>query len=137
MFILYLFFCSPVILVLIFLLAVYFPQIKIAASDRRTKRIILGTLAAVILCAGVWLWSTNRVIGARSGEGRISLNDGTVYKASYDDPYTSRDRGRKLGRITDSYGNHWSVFTVRGDPNGEYIYVTALYHGQHYRKSPQ
>lgn len=137
MFLLYLYHISPLILVLIFLLAAFFPQIKKAASDRRTKRIILGALAAVILCAGVWIWSTNRVIGVRSGEGRITMNDGTVYKESTDDPYTSRDWGRKLGRITDSYGAHWSVFAVRGDPNGEYIYVTFLYHGQHYRKIPQ
>ena len=137
MLIMNLIFASPLILVLILLIAAFFPQIKKAASDRRTKRIILGALAAVILCAGVWIWSTNRVIGARGAWGRITLDDGAVYVESTDDPFTIRDRGRKLGRITDSYGAHWSVFTVRGDPNGEYIYVTFLYHGQHYRKIPQ
>ncbi len=137
MFLLYLIFASPLILVLIFLLAAFFPQIKKAVSDRRTKRIILGTLAAVLLCAGVWIWSTNRVIGARSGQGRVTMNDGTVYKESTDDPYTSRDRGRKLGRLADAYGKHWSVFAVRGDPSREYIYISSMGRGRYYKKSPQ
>ena len=137
MFLLYLYHISPLILVLILLIAAFFPQIKKAASDRRTKRIILGALAAVILCAGVWIWSTNRVIGARGAWGRITLDDGAVYVESTDDPFTIRDRGRKLGRLTDTYGNHWSVFAVRGDPSREYIYVSSMGRGEFYKRSPQ
>ena len=137
MFLLYLIFASPLILVLILLIAAFFPQIKKAVSDRRTRRIILGALAAVILCAGVWIWSTNRVVGVRSGQGRITMNDGTVYKEYTDDPYTIRDRGRKLGRVTDTYGYHLSVFAVRGDPSREYIYVSSMGRGEFYKRSPQ
>ena len=137
MFLLYLYHISPLILVLILLIAAFFPQIKKAASDRRTKRIILGALAAVILCAGVWIWSTNRVIGARGAWGRITLDDGAVYVESTDDPFTIRDRGRKLGRVTDTYGYHLSVFAVRGDPSREYIYVSSMGRGEFYKRSPQ
>ncbi len=134
----YLFLIAGVIVVLFVLLPLGAARLFNSFSlSKKAKRLLLGALALIVLCLGLWLLHTNRVVGARSGEGRITMNDGTVYKESTDDPYTSRDRGRKLGRITDSYGNHWSVFTVRGDPAGEYIYVTALYHGQHYRKSPQ
>ena len=137
MLIMNLIFASPLILVLILLIAAFFPQIKKAASDRRTKRIILGALAAVILCAGVWIWSTNRVIGARGAWGRITLDDGAVYVESTDDPFTIRDRGRKLGRVTDTYGYHLSVFAVRGDPSREYIYVSSMGRGEFYKRSPQ
>ncbi len=105
--------------------------------SRKAKRLLLGALALIVLCSAGWLLWSNRSIGVRSGEGRITLNDGTVYEASYDDPYTSRDRGQKLGRITDSYGQHWSVFAVRGNPSGEYIYVTAVGRGQHYKRKPE
>ena len=105
--------------------------------SKKAKRLLLGALALFVLCFAVWLLWSNRVIGARSGEGRITMNDGTVYKESTDDPYTSRDRGRKLGRITDSYGSHWSVFAVRGDPSREYLYVSSMGRGEFYRKSPQ
>ena len=122
-----------VLFIVIVLLANFSDLYKKAASDQRKKRLILGALTAVILCAGVWIWSINRSIGIRSGEGRITLNDGTVYETAYDDPYTFRDRGRKLGRITDTYGSHWSVFAVRGDPSREYIYVSAMGRGEYYK----
>ena len=132
----YLFLIPGCIVVLFILLPLGAAKLFNSISlSRKAKRLLLGALALFLLCFAVWLLWSNRSIGVYGI--KITMNDGTVYKESTDDPYTSRDRGRKLGRITDSYGAHWSVFTVRGDPNGEYIYVTFLYHGQHYRKIPQ
>ena len=104
--------------------------------SRKAKRLLLGALALFVLCFGLWLLWSNRSIGTY-GDIRITMNDGTVYKESTDDPYTSRDRGRKLGRLTDTYGKHWSVFTVRGDPSGEYIYISSMGRGRHYKRIPQ
>ena len=126
-----------VLFIVIVLLANFSDLYKRAASNPRKKRFILGALTAVILCAGVWIWSSNRSIGIRSGEGRITLNDGTVYETAYDDTFTIRDRGRKLGRLTDSYGKHWSVFTVQGDPSREYFYISSMGRGRYYKRSPQ
>ena len=105
--------------------------------SRKAKRLLLGALALFLLCFAVWLLWSNRVIGARGAWGRITLDDGAVYVESTDDPYTIRDRGRKLGRVTDSYGNHWSIFAVRGDPSREYIYVSSMGRGEFYKRSPQ
>ena len=104
--------------------------------SRKAKRLLLGALALFVLCFGLWLLWSNRSIGTY-GDIRITMNDGTVYKESTDDPYTSRDRGRKLGRLTDTYGNHWSVFTVRGDPSREYIYIASMGRGRHYKRITQ
>ncbi len=103
--------------------------------SRKAKRLLLGALALTILCFGLWLLWSNRSIGVY-GDVRITLNDGTVYEASYDNPYTSRDRGRKMGRVIGTYGN-WSVFSVRGDPSREYIYISAMGRGKFYKRSPQ
>ena len=105
--------------------------------SKKAKRLLLGALALVVLCVGLWLLWSNRGIGARGAWGRITLNDGAVYVESTDDPFTIRDRGRKLGRVTDTYGNHWSVFAVRGDPSREYIYVSSMGRGEFYKRSPQ
>ena len=105
--------------------------------SRKAKRLLLGALSLFFLCFAVWLLWSNRVIGARGAWGRITLDDGAVYVESTDDPYTIRDRGRKLGRVTDTYGYHLSVFAVRGDPSREYIYVSAMGRGEFYKRSPQ
>ena len=105
--------------------------------SRKAKRLLLGALALFVLCFAVWLLWSNRVIGARGAWGRITLDDGAVYVESTDDPYTIRDRGRKLGRVTDTYGYHLSVFAVRGDPSREYIYVSSMGRGEFYKRSPQ
>lgn len=105
--------------------------------SRKAKRLLLGALALFLLCFAVWLLWSNRVIGARGAWGRITLDDGAVYVESTDDPYTIRDRGRKLGRVTDTYGYHLSVFAVRGDPSREYIYVSSMGRGEFYKRSPQ
>ena len=134
----YLFLITGVIVVLFILLPLGAARLFNSVSlSKKAKRLLLGALALIVLCLGLWLLHTNRVVGARSGEGRITLNDGTVYKESTDDPFTSRDRGRKLGRLTDSYGDHWSVFAVRGDPSREYIYVSAMGRGEFYKRIPQ
>ena len=105
--------------------------------SRKAKRLLLGALALFVLCFAVWLLWSNRVIGARGAWGRITLDDGAVYVESTDDPFTIRDRGRKLGRVTDTYGYHLSVFAVRGDPSREYIYVSSMGRGEFYKRSPQ
>ncbi len=105
--------------------------------SRKAKRLLLGALALFLLCFAVWLLWSNRVIGARGAWGRITLDDGAVYVESTDDPYTIRDRGRKLGRVTDTYGYHCSVFAVRGDPSREYIYVSSMGRGEFYKRIPQ
>ncbi len=105
--------------------------------SKKSKRLLLGALALIILCCALRVLWSNRIIGAYGAWGRITLDDGAVYAESTDDPFTFRDRGRKLGRITDSYGNHWSVFAVRGDPSREYLYVSSMGRGEFYRKSPQ
>ena len=110
---------------------------KSISLSRKAKRLLLGALSLFFLCFAVWLLWSNRVIGARGAWGRITLDDGAVYVESTDDPYTIRDRGRKLGRVTDTYGYHLSVFAVRGDPSREYIYVSAMGRGEFYKRSPQ
>ena len=110
---------------------------KSISLSRKAKRLLLGALSLFFLCFAVWLLWSNRVIGARGAWGRITLDDGAVYVESTDDPYTIRDRGRKLGRVTDTYGYHLSVFAVRGDPSREYIYVSSMGRGEFYKRSPQ
>ncbi|MBR3554851.1 MAG: hypothetical protein IKN89_02960 [Oscillospiraceae bacterium] len=103
--------------------------------SRKAKRLLLGALALFLLCFALRLLYINRSIGVYGI--KITMNDGTVYKEYTDDPFTIRDRGRKLGRLTDTYGNHWSVFAVRGDPSREYIYVSSMGRGEFYKRSPQ
>ncbi len=133
----YLFLIPGCILVLLFILlplgaAKLFNSISLS---RKAKRLLPGALALFVLCFALRLLYINRSVGVYGI--KITMNDGTVYKESTDDTFTIRDRGRKLGRLTDSYGNHWSVFTVRGDPSGEYIYISSMGRGRYYKRSPQ
>ena len=133
----YLFLIAGCIVVLFILLPLGAAKLFNSISlSRKAKRLLLGALALFVLCFGLWLLWSNRSIGTY-GAIRITLNDGAVYAWSSDDPFTIRDRGRKLGRLTDTYGNHWSVFAVRGDPSREYIYVSSMGRGEFYKRSPQ
>ena len=133
----YLFLIAGCIVVLFILLPLGAAKLFNSISlSRKAKRLLLGALALFVLCFALRLLYINRSIGVY-GDIRITMNDGTVYKESTDDTFTIRDRGRKLGRITDSYGDHWSVFAVRGDPSREYIYVSAMGRGEFYKRSPQ
>ena len=133
----FLFLIAGCILVLFILLPLGAAKLFNSISlSKKAKRLLLGALALFVLCCAFRLIRSNRVVGVY-GDIRITMNDGTVYKESTDDPYTSRDRGRKLGRLTDTYGKHWSVFTVRGDPSGEYIYISSMGRGRHYKRIPQ
>ena len=132
----YLFLIAGCILVLFILLPLGAAKLFNSVSlSRKAKRLLLGALALVVLCCALWLIRSNRVVGVYGI--KITMNDGTVYKEFTDDPYTIRDRGRKLGRLTDTYGNHWSVFAVRGDPSREYIYVSSMGRGEFYQRIPQ
>ena len=132
----YLFLIAGCIILLFILLPTGAARLFNSVSlSRKAKRLLLGALALFVLCFALRLLYINRSIGVYGI--KITMNDGTVYKESTDDPYTSRDRGRKLGRLTDTYGKHWSVFTVRGDPSGEYIYISSMGRGRHYKRIPQ
>ena len=133
----YLFLIAGCILVLFILLPLGAARLFNSISlSRKAKRLLLGALALFVLCFTLRLLCINRSVGVY-GDIRITMNDGTVYKESTDDPYTSRDRGRKLGRLSDSYGKHWSVFAVRGDPSREYFYISSMGRGRYYKRSPQ
>jgi hypothetical protein len=132
-----LFLIAPCIILLFILLPLGAVKLFNSVSlSKKAKRLLLGALALIVLFSALWLIRSNRVVGVY-GDIRITMNDGTVYKESTDDPYTSRDRGRKLGRLADAYGKHWSVFAVRGDPSREYIYISSMGRGRYYKKSPQ
>ncbi len=133
----FLFLIAGCILVLFILLPLGAAKLFNSISlSKKAKRLLLGALALFVLCCALRLIRSNRVVGVY-GDIRITMDDGTVYTESTDDPYTSRDRGRKLGRLADTYGTHWSVFAVRGDPSGEYLYVSAMGRGRYYKRSPQ
>ena len=133
----YLFLIAGCIVVLFILLPLGAAKLFNSISlSRKAKRLLLGALALFLLCFALRLLYTNRSIGVY-GDIRITMNDGTVYKESTDDTFTIRDRGRKLGRLSDSYGKHWSVFAVRGDPSREYIYISSMGRGRYYKRIPQ
>jgi hypothetical protein len=133
----YLFLIAGCIVVLFVLLPLGAAKLFNSISlSRKAKRLLLGALALFLLCFALRLLYTNRSIGVY-GDIRITMNDGTVYKESTDDTFTIRDRGRKLGRLSDSYGKHWSVFAVRGDPSREYIYISSMGRGRYYKRIPQ
>jgi len=73
-------------------------------------------------------------IGRLSGpENEFLEVDGTIYVRVTDSPHTANDRGRYLGAAK-SGELTMRLFSVRGEPDGEYLFALWDWEGYFYRR---
>ena len=104
----------------------------------KNKKIIIIMIIVSIMCSmGIYIVHSNKVIGEYYGTEYDYIKIGDhVYEFDADDPYTSSDRGIRLGRVIsrdDPSNDSMFVWSVKG--TDEYIYrVWGFYDGGFYRK---
>ena len=91
----------------------------------KTKRVaIVAVIIGIVLVIAVYVAYSNRVIGNYYGSEYEYIRIGDdVYEFDANDPYTSSDRGIRLGRVVserDSSSESMYIWSVKG--TDEYIY---------------
>ena len=99
--------------------------------------IIVIIIICIALAAGTYVVYSNRVIGNYYGSEYEFIRIGNdVYEFDANDPYTSSDKGMKLGRVVsenNSSSESMYIWSVKGTK--DYIYrVWGLYDGGFYKK---
>ncbi len=73
------------------------------------------------------------VIGTISGAEHQRITIGETAYVTFDDPFTSADRGRFLGIAQDESGEYRvRVYAVKGDEDRRYLYTVSFYEGEFY-----
>jgi len=100
------------------------------------KKIIICTLVAVAIGLAFTFWYANRIIGHLSGpeNENVILDNGNCYSVCYDE-HSHKDKGLILGRITGSYNTSYYVFSVKDDPDNNFIYIVSFGHGKFYKRT--
>ncbi len=102
-----------------------------------TRKAIIAIIISLILALGGHIVYSNRVIGSYYGTEYeyIRINN-DVYEFDTGNPYTSSDRGMRLGRVVferNPSAESMYIWSVKG--SDEYIYrVWGMYDGGFYRK---
>ena len=104
----------------------------------KIKRVVIVTvIISIVLVIVVYVAHSNRVIGNYYGSEYEYIRIGDdLYELDANDPYTSSDRGIRLGRVVserDSSSESMYIWSVKG--TDEYIYrLWGFSDGGFYRK---
>ena len=98
------------------------------------KRTVLIIAAICLLCFAAF---RARAIGRISGaENDYITIDGTTYVRDTGTGLSYADKGRFMGRAVNADTSMW-VYSVKGDADGQYIYVLWEWEGCFYVKAAQ
>ena len=104
----------------------------------KTKKAVISTvIICILLATSVYVIYSNRVIGSYYGSEYEYIRIGSeVYEFDANDPYTSSDRGMRLGKVVSENGassESMYIWSVKG--TDEYIYrVWGFSDGAFYKK---
>ncbi len=102
--------------------------------------LVLGLIVSFVACAFSVkrLYDANKVIGTYGGVelDRIVI-DGVVYEADYDNPYSSSDKKKLLGKVVfnnpSGNGDYDPMYVWSIDDDNEFIYALSVYDGMVFR----
>jgi len=102
------------------------------------KALIAVIIAIIVLAAAGYIILANRTIGSYYGSEYEYIRIGdNVYEITSNDPYTSSDRGMRMGRVVsenDPSAESMYIWSVKG--SDEYIYrVWGFSDGAFYKKA--
>ena len=96
------------------------------------KKLIAVALAAVLLLSLVAC--SNKTIGKISGpENDYITIDDVKYNRETQHEFSNADKGKYLGKVSNPKTT-MRVYSVKGDPEGEYIYALWDWEGAFYKR---
>ena len=99
------------------------------------KKYVLVAIIILALVLALLILPGQRTIGTVSGpENDFITIDGVVYvkdSADHYQDFSIADKGRRLGTIPSRYVK-LRIFSVKDDPDREYLYVSSGYEGDYY-----
>ena len=100
----------------------------------RKKRILIAIIILAVALSSIIAWS-HRTIGTVSGpENDFITIDDVVYVKDASDKYQNfsiASKGHRLGTIPSRYVK-LRIFSVKNDPDREYLYVSSGFEGDYY-----
>ncbi|MBO4636329.1 MAG: hypothetical protein J5685_04205 [Clostridiales bacterium] len=117
---------------------------KTGPGGKKIMKMILISLlcmfSIVAVYEGIQLIRANKVIGIYRGtEYDIIEIEGKMYTIDYDNPYSSSDRGQRLGKVVlsnpESRPHYDPMYIWSVEGTDEYIYAVCGYDGAFYRRA--